>query len=191
MNSCAAKNVLHAKWVPGLLALALLFGLARQLDSVWEEPATPPISAETRIQAPSPTTPAAKLVTVAAPRVPDDFDTTVQAVSDALRAPDAHGLSGWLAMEVSLGHRPDAAALELLKPESALTWLNVHRGGPHRVVEKQYVEHDVAIELVTDEWAKIAPIQNGIVELHLHRFNAQGSGEPLDGHWRIDTILFD
>jgi hypothetical protein len=70
-------------------------------------------------------------------------------------------------------------------------WLNAHWGGRHTVVSKQFVEHFVGIKLVTDGWARIAPVQNGVVELHLHRFNAQGQGDALGGRWRVDTILYD
>ena len=50
-------------------------------------------------------------------------------------------------------------------------------------------------KISTSAWAlpltRPQKIENGVVELHLHRYNAQGLGDPLGGRWRVDTILYE
>lgn len=174
---------------PGLASWLSIFSVACDLDSVLSEPAAHTPRAALPIASPT-ETPHSE-VTSTPVALPADFDAILQAVTRALGGGNANGFSAWLANEVSFAPRPGVASTETLTPEVALARLNARWGGRHNIVEKQFVEHFVRIDLVTDGWAKIAPIQNGVIELHLHRCNLQGQGDRLGGRWRIATILYE
>ena len=177
--------------LPVVVSLSVIFGTACDFDLALPEPTTPPVHALTREPASISRATATGAATAAPTTLPSDYDATVLVVTQALGGSNASGLAAWLATEVALAPRRSGLASETVTQAAALGWLNAHWGGNHTVLEKQFVEHFVSIELVTDGWTKIAPIENGVVELHLHRYNAQGLGDPLGGRWRMDTILYE
>jgi len=177
--------------IPALVSLCVIFTLACGFNLDAPEPATPTVRAITREPSPARTATPRVEATAAPAALPADFDVTIQALAQALGGSNANGLFAWLSNEVSLAQRPSALSSETLTHEAALSWLAARWRSRHTVVDKQFVGHFVSIELVTDGWARIAPVQNGVIELHLHRYNAQGQGNALGGRWRVDTILYD
>jgi hypothetical protein len=189
----AQSSPLEMKPLPILVlaSLGLIFTLACRFDLSVPEPATLTVRALTSEPNPAWTITQRLEVTAAPAALPSDFDATVQSVAQALAGRGANGLSALLANEVSLAQRPGALIIETLSHDVALGWLAQRWGSRHTVAEKQFIEHFVSIELVTDGWARIAPVQQGVIELHLHRYNAQGQGDALGGRWRVDTILYE
>ncbi|HET7375783.1 MAG TPA: hypothetical protein VFK30_03685, partial [Anaerolineae bacterium] len=74
--------------------------------------------------------------------------------------------------------------------ETAHKWLNQRWTAQLSIVSNNYVEHFVMIEIVTQGWSAITPMRTDRLTFHLHRYNAQGLGDSLNGLWRIDAILY-
>ena len=74
--------------------------------------------------------------------------------------------------------------------DSAANWLNQRWGKRRMVVSSDYVEHFVLIEIQTTGWMKIAPLEQGDIFFHLHRYGAQGQSDPLRGEWRLDGLFY-
>src|SRR5215212_7764755 len=115
------------------------------------------------------------------------IDTAVAMLQRALQASDPGGLQSLLGNEILL----DGA---LIDRDAAGQWLAA-RWGPadtsRSVVGWQYVEHFVLLEVQTTGWVAVAPGQTDTITFHLHRYNAEGRGDPLTGKWRIDAIFYE
>jgi hypothetical protein len=46
------------------------------------------------------------------------------------------------------------------------------------------------IEVTTSGWSIVAPMLTDRLVFHLHRYNANGQGDALNGVWHVDAILY-
>lgn len=121
---------------------------------------------------------------------PEDTKAAVDQISRALRAGDAQGISTLLTDPVWLTAGPLGDIGESISRGDAVSWLETRWGKKRTVVSSDYVEHFVLLEIETTGWPRVDPMQDGSIDLHLHRFNAQGEEEPVQGVWRIDAIIY-
>lgn len=121
---------------------------------------------------------------------PQTIESAVAQVTRDLQADDAASLQALLLDQVYLAVEPDTGIGSLIERETALKWLNQRWGAQLSIVSNNYVEHFVMIEIVTQGWSAITPMQTDRLTFHLHRYNAQGLGDALNGLWRIDAILY-
>ncbi len=108
----------------------------------------------------------------------------------ALESKDATALQLLFNDQILLAQGPESNIGGLIGQAEAIAWLN-ERWGSHRSIESNnYVEHFVMLEVDTQGWSIIAPMQIDRLVFHLHRYDANGRGDALNGAWRIDTILY-
>ncbi|MGB8647453.1 MAG: hypothetical protein WCF84_19615 [Anaerolineae bacterium] len=118
------------------------------------------------------------------------MQATTQAVMRALQANDASMLTSLLLDNLFLAQGPNGDVGDVISRADAIKWLNAHWGANRQVASSDYVEHTVMVEIDTTGWARAAPLQNGSIVFHLHRYDAQGESDGLGGDWRIDTIIY-
>lgn len=121
---------------------------------------------------------------------PQPIENAIAQVTRALQADGAASLQGLLLDQVYLAQEPDAGIGGLIGRETAIKWLNQRWAAQLSIVSNNSVEHFVMIEIVTQGWSTVAPMQTDRLTFHLHRYNAQGLGDALNGLWRIDAILY-
>ena len=121
---------------------------------------------------------------------PQSIESAIAQVTRAFQADDATSLQALLLDQVYLAQGPDAGIGSLIGRETVLKWLNRRWAAQLSIVSNNYVEHFVMIEIVTQGWSAVAPMQTDRLTFHLHRYNAQGLGDALNGLWRIDAILY-
>jgi hypothetical protein len=168
-----------------LVAIALcFFGLGACAPSTVPAAPVPTIIASTL----RPTS--ASTVTSPSPSTPQPIEDALASVGRALQADDASMLVPLLLDEVLLAREPGTASGELIGRDNAIAWLKARWGNQREVVSNEYIEHFALLEITTQGWAKVAPLDNGRIIFHLHRYDAQGRGDALDGQWRIDAILY-
>jgi hypothetical protein len=175
------------------VAFACLVGLAGLMACAPGAPAPldppqwlPPPTVVTRVSRPVVVTP-----TVLSTREPSPtaqtIDAAVALLQRALQASDPAGLQPLLGDEVLLDNA-------LITRDLAWQWLVDHwgpAGTSRRIVATAYTEHFVLLEVETAGWAPVPPLHAGTIEFHLHRYDAAGRGDPLDGEWRIDAIFYE
>ena len=156
---------------------------------------TPATSASTITSAPTIIAPALRPTSAptAAPPPPSTAQpiaNALDAVTRALKADDAAVLAPLLLDQVLLAHGPDGNSGGLVKRDDAIAWLTARWSQQRAVTSHDYIEHFVLLEITTQGWANIAPLDNSRIIFHLHRYDAQGQGDALKGQWRIDAILY-
>ena len=134
--------------------------------------------------------PSSTLFAALPPSTPQPIDAALDAVTRALSANDASKLTSLLLDKVLLAQGPDGNAGELVTRAAASAWLKARWGAQRSIASHDYIEHFVMLEITTQGWANLAPLEQGRINFHLHRYNAQGQGDALNGQWRIDAILY-
>ena len=87
--------------------------------------------------------------------------------------------------QVLLAQGPEANIGGLIDRAAAIAWLNDLWGNHRSIVSYDYVEHFVMLEVDTHGWLIIAPLQTDRLMFHLHRYDANGQGDALNGAWRM------
>ena len=168
-----------------LAAIALCFlGLSACAPST--VPATPALTIIMPTLQPTP----APTVTPPPLSTPQPVEGVLDTVRRALRVDDTSMLTPLLLDEVLLAREPDVVSGELIGRDKAIEWLKARWNSPHEVVGSEYIEHFVLLGIKTQGWQVVAPAKTGNLLFHLHRYDAQGRGDALDGRWRIDAILY-
>jgi len=121
---------------------------------------------------------------------PQPIDAALDAVTHALAADNAAPLTSLLLDQVLLARGPDGNVGELVTRAEASTWLQSRWGKQRRVATHDYVEHFVMLEITSQGWVNLAPLEQGRISFHMHRYNGQGQEDALNGQWRIDAILY-
>lgn len=152
--------------------------------------ATPILVTHEPTTMPSVTRPVASLVATPPPRTSQPVVTALDAVTRALAADDVASLTSLLLDQVLLAQGPAGDGGELVTRAEASAWLQARWGKQRSVTAHDYVEHFEMIEITTLGWTNLAPLGQGWINFHLHRYNAQGQGDALNGQWRIDAILY-
>ncbi len=134
--------------------------------------------------------PSSTRMTTLPPGTPQPIDAALDAVTHALAADDAAPLTSLLLDQVLLALGPDGNVGGLVTRTEASAWLQARWGKQRSVSAHDYVEHFVMLEITTQGWVNLAPLEQGRINFHLHRYNAQGQGDALNGQWRIDAILY-
>jgi len=79
----------------------------------------------------------------------------------------------------------------LLSTDTAWQWLSSRWGNGNRLINTyDYVEHFVLLEVTISGWTSVNADDAESLVLNLHRYQAQGKSDPLNGAWRIDAILY-
>ncbi len=134
--------------------------------------------------------PAASPVATLPPGTPQPIDAALDAVTHAMAADDATPLTSLLLEQVLLARGPAGDGGVLVTRAEASTWLQARWGKQRSIVSHDYVEHFEMLEITSQGWANLAPLEQGRIIFHLHRYNARGQGDTLNGQWRIDAILY-
>ena len=121
---------------------------------------------------------------------PQPIEAAVETVTRALQSNDATVLAPLLLDQVLLARGPDGSIGGMIKSEDAIAWLTARWGKQRSVTAREYVEHFVMLEITTQGWANVAPLEQGRIIFHLHRYNAHEQEDALNGQWRIDAILY-
>ena len=148
-----------------------------------------PVTLEPTIR-PSVLRPIVSPVATLPPGTPQPIDAALDAVTHALAADDAAPLTSLLLDQVLLARGPDGNVGELVTRAEASAWLQARWGKQRSVEAHDYVEHFELLEITSQGWVNLAPLEQGRIRFHLHRYTAQEQGDALSGQWRIDAILF-
>jgi hypothetical protein len=168
-----------------LVAMALCFsGLSACASSTVPATSVPTISVPTLRPTPVPTATPLPLST------PQPIEAAVETVTRALQSNDATALAPLFGDQILVAEGPDGNIGGLVQRDDAIAWLTTRWGQQRAVESNEYIEHFVLLEITTQGWAKVAPLDNGRIIFHLHRYDAQGRGDALNGQWRIDAILY-
>ena len=114
----------------------------------------------------------------------------IDALKQALNAKDASGLVLLLADQVLVTSNANGEGGTILSHSDAGRWLSLRWGATRTLIRTQYVDSLVLLIVDTKDWATASPIKKGTLTFRLHRFNAQGQGDALQGFWEIDTIIY-
>ncbi len=114
----------------------------------------------------------------------------IDALTKALKEKDAVNLDLLLADEVLMTSNANGEGGAVLFRADAARWLSQHWGTKRTLVKTQYVDHFVLLIVDTKDWAADTPLKKGTITFQLHRYNTQGQGDPLQGFWEIDTIIY-
>ncbi len=187
------ERVLKTRFIRSLLIAVGLIGL---LTACYPESLLPPETFPAPATIPrAVTTPPEEPTAVASPlpaplMTPQDTRTGVDAVTRALEASNSRTLSNLLLDPVWLAQGPNGDQGQSLSRGEVAKWLDARWGQKRAVVSTDYVQHVVLLEVKTSGWIPLAPLQSGVIAFNLHRYNPQGQTDPLQGAWRIDTILY-
>ncbi len=129
-------------------------------------------------------------VTTLPSSTPQPTDDALDAITRALSANNESRLTSLLLDQVLLAQAPAGNVGALVTRAGASAWLKARWGEQRSVTAHDYIEHFVMLEITTQGWADLAPLEHGRIIFHLHRYNAQGQGDALNGQWRIDAILY-
>ncbi len=120
---------------------------------------------------------------------PQDVDSIIQTVTKALASHDAAQFAPLLLDNLWLGPVEAQDQGQSAGRDDGVKWLTAHWG--HITISSHnYVRDSALLEITTSGWAKVAPVAQGIVLFHLHRYNSGGQEDDIQGSWRIDTILY-
>ena len=112
----------------------------------------------------------------------------VSVISSALQAKDATLLRPLLLDQVTLAPGGDQGA-DTLDREAALAWLQDRIGSGPAVVSQNLVENFGLLEVQTAPWDVKAPVATGTIVFNLHRYDAAGKQDPINGDWKIDVLI--
>ncbi|MGE5139502.1 MAG: hypothetical protein ACM3JD_08585, partial [Rudaea sp.] len=114
----------------------------------------------------------------------------VQAFRAAFDSNDISRISPLLIDSVFVAQDGDEAAGQSLGRDETSGWLKEHWRGKPVYAGENYVRDSGLLVLTTTGWAAGAPILEGTVLFHLHRYDAEGAMNDAGGTWKIDTILY-
>ena len=155
-----------------------------------------PIPTSVRTPAASPgTSPSPSRVAVAASPSPaggaqSAADADVAAVQrrmeQIIATPDLRGIEALLLDHVSFS-TPQGG--DVLDNAVAATWLRDHAGPGIKMTRLERGTQEVMLQVQTDGWPTRDPVQQGLVNFGLRRYDANGrQDETGNGDWKIDVI---
>ncbi len=143
--------------------------------------ATPIVATSSPTAVQSNLQPAASPAATLPPSTPQPIEDALNAVNRTLEADDVSKLASLLLEQVLLAQGPDGNAGAQITRAEASTWLKARWGKQRGVTAHDDVEHFVMLEITTQGWANVAPLEQGRIIFHLHRYNAQGQEDALNG----------
>lgn len=171
-----------------LAICVLLVACLDEPEATSQVPRTPlPHLPTSTVRVTTPTVPA----TVAAVVTPEDVSKGMEELTRALNGPDPSGMAPLFANEVWLAEGPAGDVGQAISRNDALKWLAARWGKKRTLDSLEYVEHYIALDIQTSGWSPEPPVRTGVIVFHLHRFNADGLPDPLQGGWRIDGLTYE
>ena len=131
------------------------------------------------------------VITTVTPRLALETTTAaLSAMGSALNDPEPGSLILLLADQVLITNNRNGEGGSILSHADASRWLAQHWGTTRTLVRTQYVEQFVLLIVDTKDWATATPLKQGTLTFQLHRYNVRGQGDPMQGFWEIDTIIY-
>ncbi len=172
-------------WFFAAILLPLL--ACEVIDSTPAPVSRPPIVLDVEPSVtPSPTTEE----TIAPAPTPDDVQETVRALNRALQSGDSAQISPFLLDIVWVAGEENPGAGETLDRQAGLQWIKQHWAATITLSSAEFVRDSALLEVGSSGWAKVKPLEQGDLILHLHRYNANGHPDDIEGSWKIDSLLY-
>jgi hypothetical protein len=141
-------------------------------------PAVSPVASRAAI-APSPS-PASGQAAAA-----DEIARVQRRIDQVLSSPTMPGIDGLLLDHVSLSTAQGGSVMDSTQ---AAGWLRDHAGPTVKVSRVERGTQSLMLQVYTDGWPPQDPIQQGLVNFSLRKYDASGRQNDETGDWKIDVI---
>jgi len=115
-----------------------------------------------------------------------DVAAVQRRMEQIIATPDLRGIEALLLDHVSFS-TPQGG--DVLDNAVAATWLRDHAGPGIKMTRLERGTQEVMLQVQTDGWPTRDPVQQGLVNFGLRRYDANGrQDETGNGDWKIDVI---
>jgi hypothetical protein len=115
----------------------------------------------------------------------DEITQLQRRMEQTVGSPGLPGVEGVLLDHVSLSTTQGGTVMD---SSQAAAWLREHAGAGIRVARLQRGTQSLMLQVLTEGWPNKAPIEQGLVNFSLRRYDANGRPDEESGNWKVDVI---